>query len=330
MEAARRILWIGLSSVAVIALALGARALSLRGQRGAPAEPAHAAAAPTVEAADRRLSIEEGEAAAGASGWEVWIGRRLELEERIRHHLDEGDEDAARTVALRLLSHDPINELAEGLWLEWEAAREGSGAASAREGESGETEGRGAEPAEILWRWAAGEEGETALAAMSRKAERGSEEARRLLGPMTEAEARLREGISALLAGRLLEAEESLLLAAAAEEEVLGGARSSRLREALRDLARGLREEAANLEGKRRLRAAFDTLRRAQAADPEDVATLRALWGLEQQAERLAANETDCRRLRELLELTTPGRVGRRSVEGALERCVDPNPRASR
>lgn len=218
-------------------------------------------------------------------------------------------------VAARLLALDPINELAERV-LHGAASRAGAPAAN-----DDRPPASAGDPREVLLRWAAGKEGETALAKMSRLAERGSEEARSLLGPMAAAEAGLREGISALLAQRLHEAEERLLFAASVEKEILGGARSLRLQEALRGLATLLQEEAARLEGKQRLRAAYDTLQRARKADPASVETLRALWRLEQRAEDLAGRETDCRTLEELLALTSPGRVARRTVEAALDRC---------
>jgi tetratricopeptide (TPR) repeat protein len=261
-------------------------------------------------------------------GLEGWSRHRLELEARLLAHRREGAHQEARGVAGRLLALDPINELAGRVLDEADpslgaaaGALLGDGSTVNPAGGRGRAPEPGEGPREILLRWAAGREGEIALGKMSRLAERGSEEARALLGPMGDAEASLREGISALLARRSQEAEDRLLAAVTVEEGLLGGARSQRLQEALRDLAALLREEAARFEGKQRLRAAFDTLQRARAADPGNVETLRGLWRLEQRAEELAGRETDCRTLEELLELTSPERVARRTVEAALARC---------
>lgn len=134
---------------------------------------------------------------------------------------------------------------------------------------------------EILRAWERGDAGDHAALRMERLAARGLEEARAYVEPMRRAEARLREGLAALIDGNLEKARQALGGAAEAEEEILGGGRSLRYRESVQRFGRLALERGLELEAKRRAPEALRVLRLGAELDPANTEILRALWRVE-------------------------------------------------
>lgn len=203
------------------------------------------------------------------------MGHLREAEDRCRIHLDlschqqvdESIVETLRWVEARLRPVKPWSCPAERIAWWGETTKEEERAPVA-----GEIDGRAAA---AIDRWMAGGQAEVALEAL-RKSDADA------LAPWIDAirisEARLREGQSALLAGRLDEAEAALADAARAEAAVLPeGARSTRLRDAFRSLAQAWLVEGQGFAERRQWDEAARAFRRGLAADPHSFELQQAL-----------------------------------------------------
>lgn len=133
----------------------------------------------------------------------------------------------------------------------------------------------------ILRAWERGESGDRAALRMERLAAQGIEEAERYVEALRRAEAWLRDGFAALVAGDLEKARQALARADGAERELMGQGRSLRFREAAQRFARLALERGLELEAKRRYRDAQRVLGWGVELEPANTELLRALWRLE-------------------------------------------------
>lgn len=140
----------------------------------------------------------------------------------------------------------------------------------------------------ILRAWERGESGERAALRMEELARRGVEGAADYVEPLRRAEARLRDGMAALLEGELEKAWQALGRAGEAEEALLGAGRSLRFREAAQRFGRLVLERGLDLEARRRPREAHRILSLGAQLDPSNTAILRALWRLEDASTKAA------------------------------------------